>query len=41
MLTCTAVKDLSRFFCVLQDCVSVGYDKFMFQERYAHNTINP
>jgi hypothetical protein len=34
MLTCWSIEDLSSFFCLLQNCVSVGYNKLLFHEWY-------
>jgi hypothetical protein len=34
MLKCWSIKDWSSFFCLLQNCVCVGYDNFLFHEQY-------
>ena len=38
MLTSWSREDLSGFFCVLQNCVSVGYDILLFHEQYISYT---
>jgi hypothetical protein len=34
MLTCWSIEDRSSFFCLLYNCVSVGYDKLLLHERF-------
>jgi hypothetical protein len=34
MLQCWSSKDLLSFFCLPQNCVSVGYNKLLFHEQY-------
>jgi hypothetical protein len=38
MLTGWSVEELSSFFCVLRNCVSVGKDILLFHERYVSYT---
>jgi len=35
MLTHWSIKDLKSFFCLLYNCLSLGYDKLLFHERNA------
>jgi hypothetical protein len=37
VLKCWSVKDLSSLFCLLCNCVSVGYDKLLFHDRCGNN----
>ena len=39
MRNCRAIKDQSCFFCLLLNCVSMGYDKLLFHERYGNENL--
>jgi len=40
MLKCWSIKDLSSSFSVQCNCVSVGYDKFLFHEGSGKDAAN-